>query len=73
MEATGSPETTNVVISYLNKPPLSKPLPHFGISYVIVERCGVQEPFMNARCVPEFAKKVIFNIGHSVAVTDMCV
>jgi hypothetical protein len=39
MEATVSLEKTNVV-SYLNKPPPSKPLRHIGISYVIVERLG---------------------------------
>jgi len=40
IEATGSPETTNVVIPYLKKPPPSKPLRHIDISYVTVEKLG---------------------------------
>jgi hypothetical protein len=73
MEATGSSETSNVVIPYLNKPPSLKPRRHIGISYVISKDFGVLELFMNARRVIRFAEKVHFNVGHNVSHRHMCV
>ena len=57
---------------YLNKPAPSKPLRHIGISYVNVGRLGCSRTIHECEMC-EFAKKVIFSIGHSVTVTDICV
>jgi hypothetical protein len=73
MEATGSSETSNVVIPYLNKLPPLKPRRHIGISYVISKDFGVPELFMNARRVIRFAEKVHFNVGQNVSHCHMCV
>jgi hypothetical protein len=73
MEATGSFETFNVVISYLNKLPPLKPPRHIGISYVISKDLCVPEQFMNAWRVIRFAEKVNFNVGHSVSHCHVCI
>jgi len=60
MEARVSPEKTNVVISYLNKPPPSKPLGHIGISYVIVERLGCSRTMNECEMCDSVCEKEFF-------------